>query len=328
MKSWDVYVTRELPQPAIERLKNHCAVEVNPEDRVLTYDELLSKVKGRDAVLCLLTDTINEEVLDAAQDAKIFANYAVGYNNVDVEAATERGILITNTPGVLTETTAELTLALLFAVARRVVEADRFTRAGKYKGWGPMLLLGKDLYGKTLGVIGAGRIGEAVARKAHALSMSVIYNDHQRNRSLEAEIGARCVDKETLLKESDFISLHVPLLPSTRQMIGGEELEMMKESAILINTSRGAVIDESALLTALREGKIWAAGLDVFEDEPALTPGLAELDNVVLTPHIASASIETRTKMAQLAVDNILAAMEGEEPPNCVNPEAMASDTG
>jgi len=318
MTKWNVYVTRMLPQPAIDLLKTHCEVEINPEDRVLTNEELIAKVKGRDAVLCLLTDNINAEVLDAAQGAKIFANYAVGYNNIDVAAAKVRGIMISNTPGVLTETTADLAWALLFATARRIVSADQYTRAGKFQGWSPMLFLGQDITGKTLGIYGGGRIGAAFGKKAKGFEMKIIYHDLVRNAQFEQETGATYVDRETILKESDFLSLHVPLLAETKHLISEAEFKMMKPTSILINTSRGPVIDEIALVKALREKEIWGAGLDVFEWEPELAPGLVELENVVIVPHIASASIETRTKMGVMAVENILAVMRGETPPNLV----------
>lgn len=322
MAKWKVYVTRPVPQPAIDMLAEHCEVEVNPEDRVLTHEELIEKVKGRDGIFCLLTDIIDAEVLDAAKGAKVFANMAVGFNNIDVQAATERGILITNTPGVLTEATADMAWALLFAVARRIVEADKFMRAGKYKAWGPLLFLGQEITGKTLGVIGAGRIGTAFARKAKGFNMRVLYNDVQPNPQFEAETGGVFVDKDTLLREADFVSLHVPLLPSTYHLIGERELKLMKKTAILINTSRGPVVDEKALVKALKEGEIWGAGLDVFENEPEMAPGLAELDNVVVCPHIASATWDTRIAMATMAARNLLAALRGELPPQCVNPEA------
>jgi glyoxylate reductase len=325
MAKWKVYVTRLLPPKVMEALYNNpdLEVEVNPEDRPLTRQELLEKVCGRDAVITQLVDKIDAEVMDAAKGVKIFANYAVGYDNIDVAAATQRGILVTNTPGVLTDTTADLAWALLFAAARCIVPADKFTREGKYKAWAPMLFLGQDITGKTLGVIGSGRIGTAFAKKSKSFDMTVLYNDVSPNPRFEAETGGRFVDKETLLKESDFISLHVPLLPSTRHLISENEFKIMKKTAILINTSRGPVIDEQALVKALKEGEIWAAGLDVYENEPELTPGLADLDNAVLLPHIASASIETRTKMGLMDVDNVVAALNGQLPPNCVNPEAL-----
>ncbi|MCM8789178.1 MAG: D-glycerate dehydrogenase, partial [Candidatus Omnitrophica bacterium] len=294
--------------------------------RVLSKNELISKVKGKDAVLCLLTDTIDDEVFQAASPAcKIFANYAVGYNNIDIIAATRRKIIITNTPGVLTDATADLAWALLFSVARRVVEADRFTREGKFRGWSPRLFLGMEITGKTLGVVGAGRIGSNFARKAKCFSMRILYYDTKKNYELEQDVGALFVNLETLLKESDFVSLHVPLLPETRHLIGERELALMKKTAILINTSRGPVVDEKALANALKEKKIWGAGLDVYENEPVIEPELTSLDNVVLLPHIASATTETRTKMAIMAAENILAFFRGEIPPNIVNPEVFTS---
>ena len=324
METPNVYVTRMLPEPAIELLRQNCKVEINPEDRVLTREELLEKVKGRDAVLCLLTDIIDEEVLETAgRQCKIFANYAVGYNNIDIEAATKRRIIVTNTPGILTDATADLAWSLLFAVARRIVESDKYTREGKFKGWAPMLFLGRDITGKTLGVIGAGRVGTNFARKSKGFEMKVLYNDIKRNEEFENETGSTYVDKETLLKECDFISIHVPLLPTTKHMIGEKEFNLMKNTAVLINTSRGPVIDEKALAKALKEGKIWRAGLDVYENEPILEPELAELDNVVIVPHIGSATIETRTNMALMAARNITAVFRGDTPSECVNPEVL-----
>lgn len=323
-KRWNVYVTRMLPQPVIDLLGQHCDVGVNTSDRVLLREELMEKVSGRDAVLCLLTDTIDAKVMDAAgPKCRIFANYAVGYNNVDIGEATKRGIIVTNTPGVLTDATADLAWALLFAVSRRVVESDRFTRQGRFTGWGPMLYLGLDITGKTLGVIGAGRIGKNFAKKASGFDMKILYNDTAPDPVFEKQTGGRFVDKETLIRESDFISLHVPLLPETRHLISGREFGLMKETAVLINTSRGPVVDEKALVEALREKRIWGAGLDVYEDEPALSPGLASLDNVVVLPHIASATIETRSNMGLIAARNIIACMKGGKPETCVNPEVL-----
>lgn len=318
MSRWNVYVTRKIPQPALDLLAKHCDVEINPEDRVLSKEELLTAVKDRDAVLCLLTDRIDAEILDQAKNAKIFANYAVGFDNIDLKAAKERGILVSNTPDVLTETTADLAWALMFAVARRVVEADRYLREGRYQGWGPLLFLGQDIYGKTLGIIGCGRIGSAVGKRAKGFDMNVIYSDRFRNEDFERETGATYVDLKTLLQQSDFVSLHVPLLPQTKHLIGENELKLMKKTAILINTARGPVVDEVALVKALQNKEIFGAGLDVFEHEPELAPGLAELDNVVVLPHIASASIETRTRMGIMAVENILAVQQGKTPPNLV----------
>jgi lactate dehydrogenase-like 2-hydroxyacid dehydrogenase len=313
-----------LPQPAIDLLKEHCDVEINPDDRVLSRGELLEKVKRRDAVLCLLTDTISDEVFAAAgPQCKLFANYAVGFNNVDIEAATKRGVMVSNTPDVLTDATADLAWTLLFSVARRVVESDRFLRDGKFQGWGPMLLLGRDITGKTLGVIGTGRIGGNFAKKAKGFDLKILYNDVAPNPQFEAETGGIFVDKETLLKTADFISVHVPLLPTTRHLISTNEFKLMKPTAILINTSRGPVVDEKALVQALQTKEIWGAGLDVFESEPAVEPGLLECENAVLLPHVASATIDTRTNMGLIAVRNILAAMQGEVPPTLVNKEVL-----
>ncbi|MCM8815903.1 MAG: D-glycerate dehydrogenase [Candidatus Omnitrophica bacterium] len=320
-----VFITRKIPDAAIRLLEESCDVELNPQDRVLEKKELLEKVKGKDAVLCLLTDIIDDEVFQSAgPQCKIFANYAVGYNNIDVEAATRRKIVITNTPGVLTDATADLAWALLFCVARRIVEADRFTKERKFRGWSPELFLGMEITGKTLGIIGAGRIGSNFARKSRGFSMNVLYYDIKRNFEIEKETGAEFVNFETLLKESDFISIHVPLLPETHHLIGEKEFSMMKKTAILINTSRGPVVDEKALVDALKKGKIWGAGLDVYENEPIIEPELLTLKNVVLLPHIGSATVETRTKMALMAAENILAFFRGEIPPNIVNPEVLS----
>jgi glyoxylate reductase len=309
-----VFVTRKIPQKGLSLLEKF-DLKVSPYDRVLKRKELLREVKGVDALLCLLTDKVDGKVMDAAgPQLKIIANYAVGYNNIDVEAATKRGIMVTNTPGVLTNTVAEHTIGLMCAIAQRIVEADKFTRAGKYKGWEPMLLLGTDLKDKTLGIIGLGRIGTRVAEIAkNGFGMKVIYYDKRRNKKY------RFATIKTILKKADFVSLHVPLLPSTRHLIGKKELKMMKQSAYLINTSRGPVIDEKALVKALKKKQIAGAALDVFEKEPKLSRGLAKLDNVVLTPHIASASKETREKMAVMAAENIIIALRGEKPKNLVN---------
>jgi lactate dehydrogenase-like 2-hydroxyacid dehydrogenase len=313
-----------LPQKAIELLKENFDVEINPDDRVLSHDELVEKVAGRDAVLCLLTDTIDEAVFAAAgEQCRIFANYAVGYNNIDMEAAKKYSMPITNTPGVLTDATADLAWTLLFSTARRVVEADAFNRAGKFKGWAPMMYLGRDITGKTLGIIGAGRIGSNFAKKSSGFSMKVLYHDVARNEQFEKETSARYVSMEELLRESDFVSVHVPLMPQTTHLIGENELSLMKETAILINSSRGPVVDEKALVAALKNRSIWGAGLDVYENEPVMEPGLAECENAVLLPHIASATIETRTKMAVMAAENIIAMSAGKMPPNCVNPEVV-----
>lgn len=320
-----VYVTRQLPQPALDRLEEVFEMEVNEEDRVLTRTELLNKVKTCDVLLCLLTDDIDAEVMDANPNLKGISNYAVGFNNIDVDAATERKLPVCNTPGVLTDTTADMAWALMFAAARRVAESDVFTRAGKFKGWGPMMFLGLDIYGKTLGVVGTGRIGDAVARRSVGFNMKVLYYDVVQNAKLEQDIGAKRVELDELLKEADFVLIHVPLMPETTHLIGERELKLMKKTAILINNSRGPMVDEKALVEALKSGEIAYAGLDVFEDEPELAPGLAELDNVVLTPHTSSATVETRTKMGMLAAENAIAIIEGKLPPHIVNPEVLGA---
>ncbi|MCR4322135.1 MAG: D-glycerate dehydrogenase [Candidatus Brocadiaceae bacterium] len=323
--SFNVYVTRQIPEEGIHLLKKFCrTVEVNPHDRPLTYDELLRLVKGRDAILTMLSDKIDERVIDEAKSIKVIANYAVGYNNIDVKVATANGIVVTNTPGVLTDSTADMAWALLFSIARRIVEGDKLTRAGKFTGWSPMMLLGGDIVGKTLGIIGAGRIGTAMAMRSRGWCMKVLYTTQSnRNAVLEEMLGAKRVDLETLLKESDFISIHTPLSEKTRHLIGAKELSLMKKTAYLINTARGAIIDESALVNALKNKQIAGAGLDVYEEEPRLKPGLAELDNVVLAPHLGSATVEARTKMAVMAAENIIAVLNKQKPKNCVNPEVF-----
>lgn len=325
MNRWNVYVTNEIPEPALDMLAEYCDIEVNRSGQVLSKAQLLEKVKGRDAVLSLLTDPIDAEVMDAAKGAKIFANYAVGFNNIDIPSATERGVMVSNTPGVLTDTTAEMAWAFLFSVARRVVESDKYTRMGKFEGWGPLLFLGQDVFHKTVGVIGAGRIGLSFAKRAKAFDMKVLYSDVAANPQFEQETGGQYVSLETLLQESDFVSIHTPLLPETFHLISEKELKLMKKTAILINTSRGPIVDELALVKALQAGDIWGAGLDVYEFEPDLVEGLKELNNAILCPHIASATIDTRTKMGIIAVSNILAGMRGELPPNCLNPEVYES---
>ena len=323
----NIYVTREIPEGGLKMLREKFGnFEMNNENRVLTKQELIEKVRGRDAVLCLLTDPIDEEVLEAAgPQCKIFSNYAVGYNNVNVDAASARNIMITNTPGVLTDATADMAVALLFATARRIVESDRFTREGKFHGWGPMLFLGQDITNRTLGIIGAGRIGSAVAERMHnGFGMKILYTDLGGNSDLEQKTGARKVSMEELLRESDFVSIHCNLTPETTHIISEKEFAMMKTSAILINTSRGPVVDEAALVQALKENKIFAAGLDVYEREPELAPGLKDLPNVVIPPHIASATFATRTKMAEIAAQNLIDALEGKMPQYCVNKDRIA----
>jgi glyoxylate reductase len=320
-----VFITRRIPEEGIRIVASFCEVEVSDFDGVLPRKMLLEKVRGKDGILCLLTDTIDREVMEAAgPKLKVIANYAVGYNNIDVEEATRRGIMVTNTPGVLTETTADLAWALMMSVARRIVEADRFVRAGKFRGWEPMLLLGTDVYGATLGIVGFGRIGQAMARRALGFDMTVLYYDLQRApEEIEQKYRVRFVPLPELLQTSDFVSLHVPLTKDTYHLIGERELRMMKREAYLINTARGPVVDEKALVRALREGWIRGAALDVFEREPEVEPELFELENVVLAPHIGSASYATRTRMAEIAAQNLVKALQGEIPPNLVNPEVL-----
>ncbi len=324
-KPFNIYVTRVIPESGLKILRQNISnVEVNTNEQLLSRDELLIKVKGRDGILPLLTEIINAEVMDAAgEQLKIIANYAVGFDNIDINAASERGIMVTNTPGVLTEATADHAWALVFAVTRRIVESDKFTRAGRYNAWGPMLFLGGDITGRTLGIVGAGRIGSAVAEKALCFKMRILYSDHLANPKFENELGAKKVTFEDLLKESDFISIHVPLLESTRHLFNDNAFKLMKKTAYLINTSRGPVVEEVALVRALKNDEIAGAGLDVFEDEPKINPELISLDNAVLTPHIASATIETRNKMATMSAQNLVDGLHGKRPANLLNPEAF-----
>ena len=316
----DVYITRQLPRQAVEMLKPECSVEINPHDRALSRGELEEAIKGVDGIITLLSDNIDAELIDMNPDLEVIANYAVGYDNIDVEACSDRDIAVSNTPGVLTETTADLAWALILAAARRIPEADRYTREGRYEGWGPMLMLGSDVHSKTLGIMGLGRIGKAVARRGSAgFDMDVIYYNRSRDEEFEQKYGVEYRPLDELLEQSDFVSLHLPLTPATEKLIGENELDKMKDEAYLINTARGAVVDENALLHALREGKIAGAGIDVYEDEPKLTPGLAGLDNLVMLPHIGSASVETRAEMAVMAAENMLAGLRGERMPNRIN---------
>ncbi|MBI4777266.1 MAG: D-glycerate dehydrogenase [Deltaproteobacteria bacterium] len=319
-----VFVTRRLPRGAMNVLEEQFDLESNSYDRVLTRGELLDRVRGKDGLLPLLTDRIDGEVLDAAGPRlKIVANYAVGYNNIDVGAATSRKIAVTNTPGVLTDTTADLAMALLLAVTRRIVVSDAYARAGKYTSWAPELLLGVDVHHKTLGIFGLGRIGYALAKRAGGFDMRILYhNTHRADPEMERRVGAEYVSKERLLEQSDFISIHMPFNKDTHHFIGADELAAMKRTAFLINTARGELIDEKALVKALQKGLIAGAGLDVFENEPRIEPGLTQMENVVILPHIGSASIETRTKMGLVAAENLIALLvHGTRPPNCLNPE-------
>ncbi|MCX7885153.1 MAG: D-glycerate dehydrogenase [Caloramator sp.] len=314
----NVFVTRVMSKESIEYLKQHFDVKINEKEKTLSKEELLENISDCDAIMCLLTDIIDKDVIKKAVKTKIIANCAVGYNNIDVEEAKKYGIIVTNTPDVLTDTTADLAFSLILGVSRRIVEADSYTRAGLFKEWGPTLFLGQDVANKTLGIIGAGRIGKAVAKRAIGFNMKILYTKRSRDEAFEAETGAGFVDLDTLLKKSDFISIHVPLTKETYHLIGEREINLMKESAVLINTSRGSVVDEEALTYALKSRRIWGAGLDVFEKEPEINKELIKLNNVILLPHIGSATIETRGKMAMMAAQNIVEVLNGRPPINPV----------
>jgi glyoxylate reductase len=321
-----VYVTRELPERGMKIIKERFDAEVWPEYGPPPKTEIIRKARDVDALVTLLSDKIDAEVFDAAPKLKIVAQMAVGFDNIDVAEATRRGIYVTNTPGVLTETTADFAWALLMAVARRVVEADKYVRSGQWKvSWHPSMLLGRDVYGATLGIVGAGRIGTAVARRAKGFNMKILYYDVvPMPPEIEKELGAKRVDLDTLLRESDFVSIHVPLIKETYHLINEEKLKLMKKTAYLINNSRGPVVDEKALYKALKEGWIAGAALDVFEQEPTpLDNPLLKLDNVVVAPHISSASYETRSRMAEMVAENLIAFFDGKTPPNLVNPDVV-----
>lgn len=319
-----ILVTRMLPQAALDIVRAACEVDLNERDVRFPKADLQARLQDKVGMVCLLTDTIDDEVLAAAPGLKVVSNVAVGYNNIDVAAATRRKVLVTNTPGVLDETTADLTWALLMATARRLVESDRFVRAGQWTEWMLMGFLGQDVHGKTLGICGLGRIGQAVARRARGFNMRILYTQRRRHdAALERELGATYVDKPTLLRQSDFVVLLVPLTAETTHYISTADFTLMKPTAILINPSRGPVVDEKALVKALQERRITAAGLDVFEREPQVEPELLTLEHVVLLPHIGSGSVETRTKMATMAATNCVAGVTGQRLPNLVNPEAL-----
>ena len=313
--SKSLLVSNVLPAEALALIPKEISVDYHNSKEVLPRPELIARLRGKDGLICHIVSTIDDEVLAAAPTVKVVANVAVGYNNIDVDAARRRGVVVTNTPDVLTETTADFAWALLMATARRVVEADRFVRSGQWDRWLWDLLWGADVYGKTLGVVGFGRIGRAVARRALGFNMRVMYQDAvPSDAAVERDLRASRVELETLLRESDFVSLHTPFLPETRHLMNARTLRLMKRSAILVNAARGPVVDEAALVRALQEGWIAGAGLDVFEEEPKVHPGLVPLTNVVLAPHIASASLDTRVAMATLAVRNCLAVLDGKAP--------------
>jgi len=321
---WKVIITHKIPEAGFDILReNGLQIEILSSEYINSYRLLADQIGHADALLCLLTDTIDSHLIDRAANLKIIANYAVGYNNIDITSCNRRGIAVSNTPGVLTETTADMAITLMLAVAKRIVEADAFTRRGSFRGWEPMLLLGADITGKTLGIIGAGRIGQAVAKRAAGFDMKILYSDPIRNTTIEKKYGAEKAALEKLLSQSDYVSLHVPLNEVTHHLLNDERLGWMKPGAFLINTSRGPVVDEQALLKALRLKKLAGAGLDVYENEPQITPGLIDLPNVVLLPHIASGTVETRDRMARMASENIIAMYKNQRPPNLVNPEVL-----
>jgi glyoxylate reductase len=315
-----VLVTGIIPDDVMSRIKSEHEVESNNEDRPMERPALLKSVADKDGLLCMISDNVDIELLNRAPRLKVIANFGVGFNNIDLKAATERSILVSNTPDVLTDATADATFALILATARRVVEGDTVTRRGEFRYWAPFHFLGREVSGKTLGIVGMGRIGKAVARRAQGFNMKITYaDDYALGECEERLLGVCRVNMDSLISESDFITLHVPLTDKTRHLIDSQTLGKMKTTSYLINTSRGPVVDEKALLDALQRGKIAGAGLDVYEHEPDLTPGLADLTNVVLLPHVGSATLETRSSMARLAADNLLAGLRGEKPPCCLN---------
>ncbi|MGH9728300.1 MAG: 2-hydroxyacid dehydrogenase [Candidatus Acidiferrales bacterium] len=321
-----VFATHGLFAPARALLENNFEMDYWKEERRPPRDELLRRVAGKDALICLLTEKVNDELLDRAPNLRIAATVSVGYDNIDVAACTRRKIIATHTPGVLDDTTADFAFALLMVIARRIVEGDVWMRSGTWPGWNLDQLCGGDISGKTLGIIGFGRIGRAVAKRAQGFDMRILYTDAMRaSPDIERDLHAEYVDRDRLLAAADFVSVHVPLLPETRRLINAETLLKMKPGSYLINTSRGPVVDEAALVAALEAKKIAGAALDVFENEPKAHPALLARKDVILTPHIASASVETRTKMAVIAAENVIALFDGRRPPNALNPEALAA---
>lgn len=319
-----VFVTRKIPEKGLELLKNTAEVRVWEGEEPVPRQVLLNEVKDVDGLLSLLTETIDEEVMEAGENLKVISNYAVGYDNIDVKAATQRGIMVTNTPGVLTQATADLTFALILAAARRIVEGVDYVKAGKWKTWGPELLLGRDVYGSTLGIIGLGRIGQAVAERARGFNMKVLYYSRRRKPDVESKLELHYVSLDDLLKKSDFVSIHIALNDETRYLIDYDAFEKMKPSAFLINTARGGVVNPKALYQALVNRKIAGAALDVTEPEPIQPKDpILDLDNVIVLPHIGSATVRTRTRMAVMAAENLTAALKGETPPYLINKEVL-----
>lgn len=319
-----VFVARKLPGTALERLGAETEMRLWEDPLPPPRETLLAEAREAEGLLTLLTDRVDEELLGVAPRLRAVSNMAVGFDNIDVPACTARGVLVGNTPGVLTETTADFAFTLLMAAARRVVEADAYVRAGRWQTWDPGLLLGQDIHHATIGIAGMGQIGQAVARRAHGFDMRILYTDAILRPEIETQTGARQVELETLLRESDFVTLHVPLMAETRHLIGAAQLALMKPTAVLINTSRGPVVDQRALAEALRRGRPAMAALDVTDPEPIeMDDPLLSMPNAIIAPHIASGSRATREQMAEMAVDNLLAGLRGELPPNCVNPEVL-----
>lgn len=323
-----IFVTRPLPGDALQQLEAEHEVTVYPHDQPMPRSELLAAVAEIEVLICLLTDEIDQELMNAAPRLRIVANYAVGHNNINIDWATFKDIAVLNTPGVLTDASADLAFALLLAAARRVPESDRFVREGKWTGWSPTMLLGTEVTGKTLGLVGMGRIGQAMARRARGFEMPILYSNREPvQESIERELGATYVELDELLERSDFVSLHCPLTPKTKHLLNAKKLAKMKPGSILINTARGPIVDERALAQALKEGPLAAAGLDVFEDEPQVHPDLLAQDNVVLTPHTGSASREAREAMVELLVRGIQQIFSGGHPHNLLNPEVLGTST-
>jgi glyoxylate reductase len=308
------------------RLQERCDVTIDENDFGIPRDDLLQRVAGFDALITMLTERVDAELLAAAgPQLKIVANHAVGFDNVNLEDCTAAGVMASNTPDVLTETTADTAFALLMAASRRIGEGERFLRARTPWIWGPLMMLGRDVHHKTMGIVGFGRIGQAVARRAKGFGMDVVYSDaFALPPDVEAETGARRLDLEDLLEQADFVSIHTNLTPETRHLLGAEQFKRMKDTAVLVNTSRGPVVDEAALADALESGEIFAAGLDVFEHEPTVHEKLLRLENAVVIPHLGSATVDTRDAMGHLAVDNVFAALDGERPPTLLNPDVLA----
>lgn len=321
-----VLVTRRVPESGVQKLRAVADVDLWDDDQPIPRDVLLQKVHDIDGIFCLLTERINDEFLDAAPRLRVVSNMAVGFDNIDVAACTRRGIPVGNTPGVLTDTTADLAFALLMAAARRISEGERYVRAGKWTTWGPLLLMGPDVYGATLGLVGIGRIGQAMARRAKGFDMRVLYYDPQAPPGIDEKLGVTGADFDRLLEESDFISIHTPLLPSTRHLFSAAQFKQMKPTAVLVNSARGPIIDQRALYEALRDGEIGYAALDVTDPEPIpMDDPLLTLENCLIVPHIGSASVATRNRMSSMAADNLIAGLHGEPLPNTVNPEVRAS---